>query len=118
MLEIQKEEEARTAEERATREEMEFMEWWAAEEERIRRETQAQPGPPVHGLAGGPRRGGKRAKGVRKAGSSIKKQVAGAALASGQAEAGDGNKDAARQGIVNGQKTGRARRGKPKAANT
>ncbi|OCB92256.1 hypothetical protein A7U60_g336 [Sanghuangporus baumii] len=79
LLEIQAEEQARVAEERAIQEEIEFMRWWAAEEDRIRRETQAQPGPPIPAPgAGRGHRGGKKEKGKgtgdpRKPGQANKK---------------------------------------------
>ncbi|KAI5119669.1 hypothetical protein M0805_007759 [Coniferiporia weirii] len=67
LLEIQVEEQARQEAEKAEQEEVEFMLWWAAEEERIRRETQAQPGPPVSVPGSGKGRGGgRKAKATKK----------------------------------------------------
>ena len=79
LLEIQKEEHERKLREEEAAEarvvEEEFMRWWAAEEDRIKRETQATPGPPV-GISGGTRgrdggskkrgNGGGRGKGKEK----------------------------------------------------
>jgi len=62
LLEIQEQEKARKQEERASREEVEFMHWWAQEEERLRRGASGLP--PADGSEGG--RGGRgRGRGGR-----------------------------------------------------
>ncbi|KZT60608.1 hypothetical protein CALCODRAFT_506706 [Calocera cornea HHB12733] len=55
LLQIQEQEKAKKQEERASREEVEFMQWWAQEEDRVRRG--GAPLPPADGTAGG--RGGR-----------------------------------------------------------
>lgn len=66
LLEIQDEERTRKAQEEEAAQarlvEEEFMRWWTAEEERIRRETQAVPGPPI-GIIRGKEGGGKKSHG-------------------------------------------------------
>ncbi|THH07852.1 hypothetical protein EW145_g3098 [Phellinidium pouzarii] len=66
LREIQDEEQARQEAEKARLEEAEFMKWWAAEEDRIRRETQAQPGPPVSVAGSSSGKGGRKAKNAKK----------------------------------------------------
>ncbi|KZO89805.1 hypothetical protein CALVIDRAFT_523501 [Calocera viscosa TUFC12733] len=62
LLEIQEQEKARKQEEQISREEVEFMQWWAQEEERIRREGATVP--PADGADSG--RGGRgRGRGGR-----------------------------------------------------
>ncbi|KAL5530926.1 hypothetical protein ACEPAG_3802 [Sanghuangporus baumii] len=118
LLEIQAEEQARVAEERAIQEEVEFMRWWAAEEDRIRRETQAQPGPPISGPgAGRGPRGGKREKskgtgGPRKPGQANKKS----GPTSGRIVVEGGDETKQRGAASEDQKGGRNRRARQKVA--
>ncbi|KAL5492938.1 hypothetical protein ACEPAI_4386 [Sanghuangporus weigelae] len=118
LLEIQAEEQARVAEERAIQEEIEFMRWWAAEEDRIRRETQAQPGPPISGPgAGRDHRGGKKEKGKgtgdkRKPGQTNKKS----GPTSGRVVVEGGDETKQRGAASEDQKGGRNRRARQKVA--
>ena len=116
LLEIQAEEQKRADEERALREEVEFLRWWAAEEDRIRRETQAQPGPPISGPGGGPKAGKKGKKGAvggKKVGR-VDKSLANASSPSGMENSND---DKARGTVATGgQKFGKMNSSRRKAA--
>ncbi|EJC99723.1 uncharacterized protein FOMMEDRAFT_170318 [Fomitiporia mediterranea MF3/22] len=116
LLEIQREEQARAAEELAIREEMEFMQWWAAEEERIRRETQAQPGPPVAGPVGSRKGAGNRPRGAKKLGQKPKASMTFNAPKSGQ-PGGEGRRvDKVGEVVAGEQKMGnKPKRARPKA---
>lgn len=116
LLEIQAEEEAQIAEERAIQEEVEFMRWWAAEEDRIRRETQAQPGPPVSvpggSTKGGRKEKGKGARGSKKPGQANKKM----AQPSGRTGLEEADEDMRRGASTTSQKGGRGGRTRQKDA--
>lgn len=109
MRQVQKEEAAR-----ARREEEEFMRWWAAEEERIRRETQAKPGPRVsvsassgaEGAGSGKKgRGGRRKEKERISSGGDPGGWAGASTDQAQA-----HNEHPRERVHDGQRASRARR--------